>query len=261
MKIWGEWHMRRLLLSNTMNTRDLGGYPIGNGKETAYNTFVRSDVPVKLADGDLELLLTNNITTIVDLRNDEEVLRKPCAFKNHKEFEYYHCKIYGEGKLPACAEAVVDSYFEMVDEQTTVLSIMRVFSNANGGVLYHCTAGKDRTGVISALLLLLAGVSKEDILADYQISEAYLQIMLQQFCETNNVDLNIITPKIAYMEKFLELFHQKYGSAVEYFVRIGLSDDEIQQLKRKLTGESFVQMDSGTFGVIKYEEFSNIIKR
>ncbi|SMC27426.1 protein-tyrosine phosphatase [Clostridium acidisoli DSM 12555] len=228
--------MRRFLLSSTLNTRDLGGYPIECGKKsTSYKVFLRSDVPLQVSDDDIELLLSNNITTIVDLRSDAEVESKSYALKTDKRFEYYHCKIHGDGCLPSSVEAVPDSYFDMVDEKKTVLNIMRVFAKAKGGVLYHCTAGKDRTGVISALILLLAGVCKTDILYDYTISEAYLGPMLQQFCKSNkNVDINIITPKIEYMEKFLDMFIQKYNSVEEYFCEIGLSDGDILQLKAKL---------------------------
>lgn len=227
--------MRRFLLSNTLNTRDLGGYIIDYGKVTTYKAFLRSDVPIQVSDDDIELLLSNNITTIVDLRSDDEVQSKPCALKTDKKFQYYHCKAHGDGCLPSSVEAVPDSYFEMVDEQKTVLNIMRVFAKAKGGILYHCTAGKDRTGVISALLLLLAGVCKTDILADYQISQAYLGSMLQQFCKVNkNVDVNIITPKTEYMGKFLDMFLQKYNSVEEYFSQIGLSDSEVLRLKMKL---------------------------
>ncbi|MBK1810715.1 tyrosine-protein phosphatase [Clostridium sp. YIM B02505] len=229
--------MRRFLLSNTLNTRDLGGYPIDNGRATAYKTFIRSDVPHKLSEEDIQLLLSNNITTIVDLRSDEETENKPCALKDHNDFEYYHSKIYGDGYLPASVEEVPLSYFEIVDEQKTILNTLRIFSKAKGGVLYHCTAGKDRTGVISALLLLLAGVSKTDILVDYQISQVYLNSMLQQYCKTNrNVDINIITPKMEHMEKFLDMFFDKYNSVEEYFSKIGLEDSEVMKLKEKLVG-------------------------
>lgn len=228
--------MRRFLLSNTLNTRDLGGYTISYGKATTYNVFLRSDVPNKVSDDDVELLLSNNITTIVDLRSDDEVQKKPCALNNNKNFEYYHCKIYGDGYLPTSVEVVPDSYFAMVDEQTTVLNIMKILAKAKGGVLYHCTAGKDRTGVISALLLLLSGVCKTDIVDDYHISQSYLGSMIQQFCEKNkDLDVNIITPKSEYMKKFLYLFQRKYNSVEEYFHQIGLSNSEILQLKTKLT--------------------------
>lgn len=145
--------------------------------------------------------------------------------------------MYGDGYIPESIEEVPISYFNMVDEQKTILNIMRVFVKAKGGVLYHCAAGKDRTGVISALLLLLAGVSKTDIVADYQISRIYLDYILQQFSKRKNVDINIITPKIEYMDKFLDMFQKKYNSVEEYYSKIGLSDSEIMLLKKKLVGD------------------------
>ena len=112
---------------------------------------------------------------------------------------------------------------------------MKVFANSEGGVLYYCTAGKDRTGVISALLLLLAGASKSDILADYEISQEYLCNILKLICENNkDIDINIVTPKAEHMEKFLDMFHKKYNTIEEYLFQIGLSNDEIANLKNKL---------------------------
>lgn len=227
--------MRRLMLSKTMNTRDLGGYPTLGGRSTAYRKFIRSDVPFEVSGQDLEMLLDNNINTVIDLRNDDEVVRKPCALKNVNQFEYYHYKIYGNGRIPTNAKDVPVSYFEMVDEQKLMLPIMKTLSTAKDGVIYHCAAGKDRTGVISALLLALAGVQQVDILADYQISHAYLDSMLREFCE-NNLDIPayIITPKIEYMEAFLNMFYHKYHSVEEYLLCIGLDNNDIINLKQKL---------------------------
>lgn len=120
----------RFLLSNTLNTRDLGGYPIGFGKVTAYKSFLRRDVPTQVSDDDIKILLSNDITTIVDLRSDDEAKSKPCDLKNYKNFQYYHCKIFGDGYLPKSTEEVPVSYFKMVDEQKTILNIMKVFAKA-----------------------------------------------------------------------------------------------------------------------------------
>lgn len=223
------------MLSKTMNTRDLGGYPTTEGKYTAYKKFIRSDGLFEVSDQDIEMLLNNSINTVIDIRSDDEVVRKPCALRNVKEFEYYHYKIYGDGRIPTDERDVPFSYFEMIDEHRLMLPIMKTLSTAKGGVIYHCTAGKDRTGVISALLLSLAGVQQVDILADYIISHAYLDSMLKEFCK-NNLDIPayIITPKIEYMEKFLHMFYQKYNSAEEYLLRIGLDNNDVLNLKQKL---------------------------
>ena len=227
--------MRRLILSKTINTRDLGGYPAAGGKITAYGRFIRSDVPFEVSGQDIEILLNNNINTVIDVRNDDEVIKKPCALKNVNQFQYYHYKVYGDGKIPTSVKDVPFSYFEIVDEQTLMLHIMKTLSTAKGGVIYHCTAGKDRTGVISALLLALAGVQKSDILADYLISQAYLNSMLKEFCKCNQeISANIITPKIEYMEAFLDMFYDKYKSVEEYLLCIGLNMNDIINLKQKL---------------------------
>lgn len=223
------------MLSKTMNTRDLGGYPTDSGRITTYRKFIRSDVPFEVLNQDIEILLNNSINTVIDLRNNEEVARKPCALKSVNQFQYYHYKIYGNGRIPTNVKDVPYSYFEMIDEQKLMLPIMKKLSTVKGGVIYHCTAGKDRTGVISALLLALAGVQKVDILADYQISHAYLDSMIREFCK-NNLDIPayIITPKIEYMEAFLEMFYDKYNSVEEYLLCIGLDDNHIINLKQKL---------------------------
>lgn len=228
--------MSRFLLSGTLNTRDLGGYPLDSQKVTASKAFIRSDVPLQVSENDKKLLLDNNITTIIDLRNDYEVENRPCGLKFDKDFQYYHCRVYGDGRLPHSVEDVADSYFEMIDEQKSILNIMRIFAKARSGVLYHCAAGKDRTGVISALLLLLAGVNKTYILEDYVISQVYLAAVLKQFCDSNkNVDINIVTPKPEYMEKFLNMFQRKYNTVEQYFTQIGLTENEVLQIKNKLT--------------------------
>lgn len=227
--------MRRILLSSTVNTRDIGGYPAGNKKYTAYKKFFRSDVIEKVSNDDINLLSENNITTIIDLRNDEEVKKRPSAFLNNKAFHYYHCKIYGDGRIPDKSEDVAPSYFEMVEEEKSMLKIMRVMANAEGSVLYHCTAGKDRTGVVSALLLSLAGASDADILADYIISQAYYYPMIQKYYKENpEIPIEILTPRIEYMIGFLDLFYKNYHSAEEYLSKIGLTNLEISNLKKKL---------------------------
>ena len=230
--------MSRLLLSKTLNTRDIGGYVAKGGKTIRNNMFFRSDVPAYLSDEDVKLSLNKGITTIIDLRSDEEVAKSPCAYKGDNKFKYYHCKIHGDGRIPQSVDLVPVSYFEMVDEEKTVVNVIKVLANAEGAVLYHCTAGKDRTGVITALLMLLAGASRKDILADYAKTLEYLRTLLQSFIESNrDVDINIVTPKEAYMDKFLDMFHQKYKSVEEYFIKIGIDNNELMKLKEKLLSQ------------------------
>lgn len=229
--------MRRLLLNHTFNTRDLGGYPIDAGKATAYGKFVRSDVLAKVTDEDVDILLGKGITTLVDLRSDAEVEERPCALENDGKFRYLRCKIYGDGRMPASTEDVPVSYFEMVDEQKSVMSVMRALAEAPEGALYFCLAGKDRTGVVSALLLSLAGVPQIDISADYMLSHAYLMPSLRRLREQKpELPFHIMMPRVEYIESFFDLFYKKYRSTEEYLSEAGLTGAEITKLKAKLNG-------------------------
>ena len=226
--------MSRIELSSTVNTRDLGGYLTESGETTKNMSFLRSDLPINISDSDIDLLLKNGITTIVDLRSDDEVQRKPNSLSTVSSFNYYHAKLFGDGRLPKCTAEVPVSYFEIIEEQKSILKVLKIFANSNTGILYHCTAGKDRTGIITALLLLLAGVSKNQIIEDYTLSNQYLGPMLQKFCEDSNVDINIVTPKRDYMERFIDIFLNMYNSIEEYLTLIGLSSDEKIRLRNKM---------------------------
>lgn len=225
--------MRRLLLSQTLNTRDLGGYVTGDRRTTAYGVFTRSDKLRELDREDTKLLHHYNVTTIIDLRNDVEIADCPRALCNDNSFDYHHCKMFGDGRLPDTPEEVAESYFKMADEKQSVKAIMEVLLKAKGCVLFHCSAGKDRTGVLSALLLLLAKVPQTDIVADYIATQAYLFDMLANYCQVHNRDTHLVTPHTVYMRGFLKLFHNKYHSIDEYLLAIGLSDVEIDSLRHR----------------------------
>ncbi|MBU3137404.1 tyrosine-protein phosphatase [Clostridium gasigenes] len=227
--------MSRFKLKDTLNTRDLGGYYLEGGELTISNVFVRSDAPLNLSEEDVKSLIENNIRTIIDLRSDEETKRKPYALMNNKDFKYYHRQIFGGGTIPKSGEFVPISYFEMVDEKKSIFNVMKILANVEGGALYHCAVGKDRTGVISALLLLIVGTKREDVLSDYEASWDNLKDELIEYCKSNErVNLDIVTPKREYMEKFLDMFHEKYNSIEEYLLQIGLNNDEITKLRGKL---------------------------
>ncbi|MGL4850167.1 MAG: tyrosine-protein phosphatase [Clostridium sp.] len=227
--------MRKVVLKSTLNTRDLGGYLLNSGDKTLERAFIRSDAPLNLSEEDINVLLENNIKTIIDLRSDNEANRKPYTIMKHKEFNYYHCEIFGGGKVPESGKLVPISYFDMIDEQKSIYNVMKILANAKEGVIYHCAVGKDRTGVISALLLLLADARREEIIIDYTTSWDRLKKELIEYCNRcESVNLDIVTPKREYIEQFLDMFHKKYNNVEEYLKKIGLEENEILMLKQKL---------------------------
>lgn len=182
------------LLSTTKNTRAILS---GNMR------YIRSDVPQHLTATEIQWLLDNNIRTIVDLREEHERQQKKCPLEDYSDFTYLHMPVTGGNAIPASPAEVPLSYLHMVDEQME--KIIHTIETAETNVLYFCNAGKDRTGVVSALLLRRQGVAVQYIIDDYLKSGENLREMLQSFAAANpEVDIRVITPVKEYMEYFLK---------------------------------------------------------
>lgn len=172
------------LFKSTLNTRAL---PIGGLR------YIRSDVPLLLSEEEIQWLLSNNITTLVDLRSFEELVRKPCPLKEIEGFTYYHLPVTGGGDIPKSREHLHKIYCGMVDKQMDI--ILETILGATSNVMYFCTAGKDRTGVVSALLLKKLGAKEDIIVEDYMMSKENLIDMLTAYVqEYPEVDIEIIIP-------------------------------------------------------------------
>lgn len=227
--------LRRIPLGKMNNLRDLGGYPAGDGGTTVWERLLRGDVPTGFSEEDIDWLLERDITTVVDLRHDDETEYRPDELKFIPGFTYHHCNLAGGGLLPNSEADVAAGYFRMLDEKNGVAEALRAIAGAPGGVLFHCTAGKDRTGCIAALLLSLAGVSRADILADYQVSETYLASLLHRMRErAPELAAFLGRSKSEYMEGCLNLLTEKYGSVPEYLRSAGLTEAELERLRNKL---------------------------
>ena len=182
------------LLPSTANTRIV--LP-GNDR------LLRSDAPLSPTDADIDYLLSRGITTLIDLRSGDEIVRKPCPLAEDARFTYRHMPVTGGNAMPESPADVPLSYLHMVDAQMArILSTIR----ESDGVMYFCAAGKDRTGVVSALIQLENGMSSEAIAADYALSGENLRTMFTAFRERHpEIDVEVYTPKKEYMLQFLEM--------------------------------------------------------
>jgi len=227
--------MPKSILESTMNTRELGMYRIqGTKNYTLSNQIYRSDRCESLSASDKKLLLDRDITTIIDLRSEQEAETKPSAFSSDSDFIVFHYPIV-EGMLPPNSlEAVPVSYMEIAHADC-VKEVFKTIADANGGVLFHCTAGKDRTGVVSAILLALVGVSDEDIVYDYAISREFNKQRLEAYLKEHpEIDKDIVLANEKSMYGFLRMLREKHNSVDQYLRDIGISEYEIQELKSKL---------------------------
>ncbi len=226
--------MVQSLLKTTQNTRDLGGYRTCEGTLTRYESILRSDVQNYPNEEDFECLISRDITTIIDMRGQKDVERKPSGFAGRNDFIYCNFRITEGSGIPESVEAVPISYMEIAKAKA-MPEVFKCIANAKTGVMFNCTAGKDRTGVVAALLLLHADVGDKDIIENYVLTKEYgkerLELVHKNFPE---VDMDIVTPCEMFMEEFLILFREEYGDASMYFRSIGLSEGEIEALRDKL---------------------------
>ncbi len=182
------------LFQSTRNTRVL---PTGEMR------YIRSDVPEKLTEQEISWLLEHNITTIVDLRSEEEFSVTPCCLEKKENFQYFHLLVTGGGDTPKSLEHLYTIYSQMVDEKMD--KIVDTIMNAKSNVMYFCTAGKDRTGVVSAIILKRLGFSDEVIINDYMESKDNLMDMLKAHVSAHpEVDMEIIIPHRKNMEQLLK---------------------------------------------------------
>ena len=236
---------RRLEIEGTRNVRDLGGYTTKDGRSTRWRRFLRADNMDRLSPSSQAALNNYGVKTIVDLRRTSETKNAPNVFERSKGVAYHHLPLRVDGDspvepLPEDAERfekMAHSYCANLDAfQDRVQSILKALANSEQGALYHCRVGKDRTGMISALLLSLAGVPGDTVAEDYALSARYL------------FEFDPEDPKVRTWEDYRRLYsspktmlrvlkHLKrtYGNVEAYVSGTGLSDESIARLR-----ESFV---------------------
>ena len=164
---------RHLQIEGTLNIRDLGGYETEDGKgKTQWRRFLRADSLFDLPDASRQALVDLGLRTVVDLRRGSELATAPSVFAGSTDVAYHHLDMIGEGALEEAqplresVERMAHMYCLWLDRrQEPVGRILSVLAAADAvPALFNCAAGKDRTGVTSALLLSVAGVD-DDVVA------------------------------------------------------------------------------------------------
>lgn len=231
--------MRSYQLSHMYNVRDLGGYGCPGG-ETVFGKLIRSAVPEHLTPEDIALFQKVGLTDVIDLRADLELRQAPNAFCGVEGVTVHSIPFLSDAAdIPQTDEAVPASYLAIA-RHPNMAKVMRVFLNAKGATLFHCSAGKDRTGTTAALLLLLAGVGEDDIIADYCLSQVYMRKQLDRFArECPQFPLCLIYPRMENILGFLELFRRAYPNAESYFVELGMAEAEIKELREKIIVKTY----------------------
>lgn len=215
------------------NLRDLGGYTTENGNVTKYEKIFRSSAIYKLTEEEEKYFEDIGIKVAIDLRVPEEIDRHPSAFVDSEKIKYFNFPL--SNSWPLVEDEVPNTYFNIIQSHKSMANVMKTIANTDGGIIIHCTAGKDRTGIVVSLLLLLAGVIEEDILADYLITYAYIYKGVRIMHEEDpDLPAFVGSIKVEHLEKTIERLNEVYGNVEGYLRELGLTIDEIEKLKNKL---------------------------
>ena len=246
MTIEREW-TRRLAWEGCLNARDLGGYPAAGGRETRWGAVVRSDSPAALTETGRAALAGYGVRAIVDLRLPAELADDPNPFAEPGDHGIAYTNVSFIDPAAAPPDAVstlAEDYLQMLDRyRQGVAEAMAAIARApEGAVLIHCAAGKDRTGLISALLLGLVDVPADTVAADYAMTAELLRPREQEWLAAcppeeraeREAMLARYAPTAEVMLAVLEGLEERYGGVEPYLRSTGLSQDDLDRLRDRL---------------------------
>lgn len=233
-------YYKSLPLESVKNARSLGGYPSLCGKISSWSSFYRSASLDNISNKDIKFLKDLNIKTIVDLRRPDEIKRKHKSLGKIKEnFSYYNFSLSKRSmrkeeieRIVSGEDSISKSYISIVENTKTMRELFKTLAKAKGPVLYHCQEGKDRTGIVTMILLGLIGVRNSDIIADYEISSANLGY-IEDYPKDDKDSIFRMTDPYN-MKEIIDYIIKEYGSFEKYLKYIEVEDKEIEKLKEKL---------------------------
>ncbi|SEQ14530.1 protein-tyrosine phosphatase [Devosia sp. YR412] len=238
---------RHLPIAGTYNVRDLGGYAVADG-QTQWGRLLRADALHRLDAEGVDAMLAAGITTVIDLRHGNELTHQPNPFLGHAKVAYHNVSLL-DGLAPTVlgdGDVLLDLYkLALTQRQPALAEVLQIIADAPpGAVLFHCTAGKDRTGIVAALLLGLAGVEAGLIVEDYALTAAMIAPIIAEITEgavARGADpegfQRLLASEPATMVATLAFIEAEFGSMTAYVQSIGLDEATITRLRNRLLGD------------------------
>ena len=237
---------RHIELEGAVNFRDLGGYPAADGRRVRWRTLFRADGLSNLSERDRGVIRQLGVATVVDLRTTLEVERGRFPVEDIP-VDFHNLPLLVQIPDPASFEIVpgllASQYQEMAREASgqiaTVLTLLA--RQATHPVVIHCTAGKDRTGVMVAVLLGLLGVPDEIIVTDYALSARAMDRLRQKLVATHPEAKDVINAADAMFSAapenitaLLAALRAEYGTIEAYAEAAGAGPDVVKGLREHL---------------------------
>lgn len=261
-------HVKRLPLKKLFNTRDLGGFTAEGGKKIKYNKLIRSGKLDKIPPETVEALKKIGVTTVIDLRIFTEIEQAPDNLWEGVKYVHYplvctatpgitrdksmRVTMVKEARRIKKEFGTADNYMSatyrsvlMSEEPKRHLTqVLREIINNEGCVLWHCSGGKDRAGIVAMLVESLLGVGEEDILADFMASAHFQRkkffwnrlgiYIIPATLRFKRILLVMMAAKPRFLMDTVNEIKQAYGSVVEYCkAELGVTDQDVATLKAK----------------------------
>ena len=239
---------RSIPLDGCLNFRDLGGYPTADGQSVRWRLVFRSDALHLLTPADVAVVRDElAVRDAIDLRSSAEVHSEGQGPLADEEVRFHHLPLFdgevrAEDRERAAQVSLADRYIFLADlAQDRIGRVIGIIAGADAGAVFHCAAGKDRTGVISAIILGLLGVPDEAIVADYVATQENLDAIVERLnsLEGYRTMLAALPPDTMHanpetMLEFLDRMRTRHGTMEDYAREAGLSADQIRRLRTRL---------------------------
>lgn len=241
---------RHLDLDGAFNFRDLGGYSTTSGRKVAWRKLFRSDDLFRLSEADLVLFSDLGIKTVIDLRTKAEANQRGRFPLESYKLEYYqrslldisadHSKAVGKG----ANDYIFTRYTQILSEGAT--GIRDVFNRLSEGrslpAVFHCAVGKDRTGLIAAIMLEVLDVTREQVLQDYALTQNSIESLLSWLDreaphlaeQIRTLPAVVMSANPENLDRVLNWVDSTYGSVTNYLLAIGVTKDRTIALREQL---------------------------
>jgi protein-tyrosine phosphatase len=237
----------KLGLEGCLNFRDLGGYPASAGTWVRRGQVYRSDALHHLTPGDVVCIRDElGVREIVDLRSSAELHNEGRGLLEAEAIRFVHLPLFdGQAARPegwAAIGTLGERYFLLAEfAKEPIARLVTTLADASGPVVYHCAAGKDRTGVVSAILLGLLGVRDDVIVADYVATQENLDAIIERLLSTEGyqtilaaLPADTMHAESTTMVEFLARMRERYGSMRAYAAEAGVAEPALDRLADRL---------------------------
>lgn len=236
---------RHLPMTGGFNFRDIGGYKTQNGHFVKWGKILRSDDLSTLTDADMNYLSNIPLLTVIDYRSQEEIAHAkdkiPASVKNDLTYSISPGNVTSADVIQKMDATKIDAYMqqinvEFVTDSSAIAQFRKMFAHLqdptdNTPLLYHCTAGKDRTGMSTALILYALGVDDKTVMDDYLLSNQYIEAKFAKYVEAAPQLKDMFIVKSSFLQSGIDAIKKNYGNVDNFLTqKLDVNIDKFREL-------------------------------